>query len=272
MKRLESGKLFCRYALGEVSMIALSDGYVDMPPSRLRQAGDRPFGENLPAQVSLVDGNLRLSVNAFLIIDRDGQHVLIDAGTADSWLPTMGSLLDALEEAKVPRERIETVALTHTHADHVNGLVASDGTDSFANLKRLFVPREELGLFDEIERVGRYRGLRLPVDDGLRLSESVVAVSAHGHEVGHTAYRVSSGEETLWLWGDLVHVQSLQFDQPEVTWEYDADQERARATRLKILQAVAQEEKAFVAGAHLDFPGVGKVERRGDGGLVFTGL
>lgn len=127
-----------------------------MPPSRLRQSGDRPFGSDLPAQVELVEGKLRLSVNAFLVIDH-GQHILIDTGAADSWLPTMGSLLRALEEKGVARDSIGTVALTHTHEDHVNGLVAAGGSDAFPSLDRLFVPQEEIQLFDGIDRVARFR-------------------------------------------------------------------------------------------------------------------
>src|SRR5882762_5426552 len=126
MKKVESGTNYVRYAMGrQLSLVALRDGYVDMPSSRLRQADDRPFGSDLPAQVELVDGKLRLSVNAFVIIDRD-QHILIDTGAANAWEPTMGSLLHALDEADVARENIRTVALTHTHNDHASGLVAAD--------------------------------------------------------------------------------------------------------------------------------------------------
>ncbi|MEU9318312.1 hypothetical protein [Streptomyces sp. NPDC048295] len=41
-----------------------------MPTSRLRQPGDRPFTE-LPTQIPTVDGKLRLSVNAFLVVHGD---------------------------------------------------------------------------------------------------------------------------------------------------------------------------------------------------------
>ena len=58
-------------------------GNIDMLSTRLRQAGDLPFGAGLPEQVKLVDGKLRLSVNAFLIIEGD-QHVFIDAGAANA--------------------------------------------------------------------------------------------------------------------------------------------------------------------------------------------
>jgi len=269
MKKLDSGANYARYAIGEVTVIALRDGYVDMPSSRLRQADDRPFGADLPAEVELVDGRLRLSVNAFLVIDHD-RHILIDTGAANSWEPTMGSLLDALAEAGVARAKIDTVACTHTHEDHINGLVAGDGSDAFPNLERLFVPREEVPLFDQEDRLARFRECRLPLGDGFKLSPGVTAVQAHGHEVGHTAFEVSGGGDTLLIWGDIVHVPSIQFARPELTWEYDADQARARSTRQRLLRRAVQ-SKFFVAGAHLDFPGIGTVAESG-GGYRYTAL
>lgn len=261
LKRTASGTNFARYELGDLTVVALRDGHVDMPPGRLRQPGGHPFGADMPAQVTLVGGNFRLSVNAFLVIDR-GRHVLIDTGAANAWLPTMGSLLDALAEAGVARESIDTVAVTHTHDDHVLGLVAADGSDAFPNLRRLLVPQEEVAMFDGYERLSRFRQARQPFADGFRLSDRIAAVAAHGHEVGHTAFEVSGGDETLLIWGDLVHVPSIQFDRPELTWEFDADQDRARSTRQRVLERVARPGVA-VAGAHLDFPGVGRVERDG---------
>ena len=262
MKKLDSGAGFVRFAFGDLTVVALRDGYVDMPSSRLRQAGDRPFGSDMPAQVDLVDGRLRLSVNAFLVIDRD-EHVLIDTGAADAWLPTMGFLLGALDEAGVARNSIETVALTHTHEDHVHGLVAADGSDAFPNLRRLLVPQEEVSMFDAYDRLARFRECRLPFGDGFKLIDSITAVQAHGHEAGHTAFEVSSGSEILLIWGDIIHVPSIQFDRPALTWEFDADQDQARSTRQRLLRRAAQ-PNFFVAGAHLDFPGVGTVSASGD--------
>jgi glyoxylase-like metal-dependent hydrolase (beta-lactamase superfamily II) len=263
MKKLDSGINYVRYAIGGLHVVALRDGHVDMPASRLRQAGDRPFGSDLPAQVELVDGRLRLSVNAFLVIDH-GEHILIDTGAANAWEPTMGSLLDALNEAGVVRTAIRTVAVTHTHEDHVNGLVAADGSDAFPNLERLFIPQEEVPIFDEIGRLSRFRERRSSVRDGFQLGAHVTAVHAHGHAVGHTAYEVSSAAgETLLIWGDIVHVPSIQFARPELTWEYDANQTEARSTRQRLLRRAVQ-PGFYVAGAHLDFPGVGTVTQYGE--------
>lgn len=259
MKKLDSGTDYARYALGEITVIALRDGYVDMPPSRLRQAGDRPFGAELPAEVDLVDGMLRLSVNAFLVIDH-GQHILIDTGAANTWDPTMGLLPRALAEAGVALENIVTVAITHTHQDHVHGLVAADGSDAFPNLARLLIPQEEVPMFDSIDRLARFRHRRLPLGEGFKLSAGINAVQAHGHEVGHTAFEVSSAGETLLIWGDIVHVPSIQFARPELTWEYDDDQDEARSTRERMMRRVVR-PNYYVAGAHLEFPGIGTVAK-----------
>lgn len=203
-------------------------------------------------------GRLCLSVNAFLVIDND-EHVLIDTGAANSWEPTMGSLLDALNEAGVARSAIRTVAVTHTHEDHVNGLVAADGSDAFPNLERLLIPQEEVPIFDEIGRLSRFRERRSSVRDGFQLSAHVRAVQAHGHAVGHTAYEVSSAAgDILLIWGDIIHVPSIQFARPELTWEYDANQIKARSTRQRLLRRAVQ-PGFYVAGAHLPFPGVGTV-------------
>lgn len=261
MKRIGSGKNYVRYELGELQIIALRDGYVDMPTTRLRQQGNKPFAD-LPDQVELVNGKLRLSVNAFLIIDGD-DYTLIDTGAADSWEPSMGDLLDTLKEAGVAREKITTVALTHTHEDHSHGLVAAGGSDAFPNLRHLFVPRNEVPLFDRIDRVARFHRLRTPIDDGFKVSANITAIGAHGHEVGHTAYEVSSAGETLLIWGDIIHVPSIQFDRPGLTWEYDADQEAARSSRVKMLRRAAK-PNVYVGGAHLDSPGVGKVVESGE--------
>jgi glyoxylase-like metal-dependent hydrolase (beta-lactamase superfamily II) len=259
VERVSDGSLHATYKIGDIKVTSLRDGYVDMPVRRLRQPGDKPFGDDLPSQVPLFDGALRLSVNAFAI--DDGEAItLIDTGSSNAWHPTMGFLPQALSEAKIAVDRIRTVAFTHTHLDHIHGLVLPDGWDGFPQLARLLVPRSELDMFRSVARLSRFHDRAEPSYSGQHLSANIEAVAAVGHEIGHTGFRVTSGGETLLVWGDLVHVPSLQFDRPEVGWEFDADQDQARATRLRIL-ALAADNAWCVAGAHLDSPGVGKVSR-----------
>ena len=134
-------------------MISLRDGYVDMPPTRIRDESGRPLDE-VPAVVPLAEGNLRLSVNAFFITDGT-RSVLVDTGASDVWLPTMGLLLDALAEAGVAREEITDVAITHRHRDHVDGLIAPDGSESFPKLQRVWIGAGDTSVFTgRLEPVG----------------------------------------------------------------------------------------------------------------------
>jgi glyoxylase-like metal-dependent hydrolase (beta-lactamase superfamily II) len=96
------------------------------------------------------------------------------------------------------------------------------------------------------------------------LCAHVTAVHAHGHAAGHTAFQVSSDVgDTILIWGDIVHVPSIQFARPELTWEYDANQAEARSTRQRFLERAVQ-PGLYVAGAHLPFPGLGTVTRHGE--------
>jgi glyoxylase-like metal-dependent hydrolase (beta-lactamase superfamily II) len=244
-------------------MSSLRDGYVDMPPTRLRRPGNRVFGDDLPPQVRLVDGNLRLSVNAFAI--DDGTHVtLIDTGASNAWHPTMGLLPQALREANIAVDRVRTVAFTHTHLDHIHGLVLPNGDNAFPQLSRLLVPKQEFDMFRVEARLQRFHERAEAFEGGQRIGANIEAIAAHGHEVGHTCFRVASADEAVLVWGDIVHVPSIQFDQPEITWEFDGDQEQARASRLRIM-ALAADNMYYIAGAHLDSPGVGRITHSGTG-------
>ncbi len=267
MKVDEAGENFVRYRFRDVSVIALRDGYVDMPPGRLRMAGNELAAQ--PANLRLVNGNIRLSVNAFLVIE-EGSHLLIDTGASNAWEPSMGRLLDALAEAHVSRMSITDVALTHTHADHVNGLVAPDGSDAFPNATRIFVGHKETRTFADKPRLQRFKGNVVTVADGQSITERVTAFAAPGHSPAHTGYEIRAGDNRLLVWGDVVHVPSVQFADPDLTWELDANQSEAMATRRKLLD-IAARPNTFVGGAHLEFPGVGYVHKEGVG-FRFRGI
>jgi glyoxylase-like metal-dependent hydrolase (beta-lactamase superfamily II) len=263
MKRCGSGDHFTSYEMGTATLTSLRDGYVDMPTTRLRQPGDKPFGDDLPHQIPLFDGKLRLSVNAFAI--DDGTYVtLIDTGASNAWLSSMGLLPQALREANIDVDRVRTVAFTHTHIDHVNGLVLPDGQDAFPQLSRLLVPRDELAMFRAEARLNRFHERAETFEAGQRIGANIEAIGAPGHEVGHTCFRITSGGETILVWGDIVHVPSIQFERPELTWEFDSDQGQARTSRLRMM-ALAADKGYTIAGAHLDSPGVGLIARAGTG-------
>src|SRR4051794_26207939 len=91
MLRSSSGNRHASYKIGALTMTSLRDGYVDMPPSRLRQPKDKALSDSQRERASLVGGNLRLSVNAFSL-DDGADVTLIDTGASNAWHPTMGLL------------------------------------------------------------------------------------------------------------------------------------------------------------------------------------
>lgn len=260
MRLISGGRHHATVEFGDLRVISLRDGYIDMPPIRLRDENGHEFAE-LPGTVPLAGGNLRLSVNAFLVTDVT-QSVLVDTGASNSWHPTMGSLLDALAEAGVERGDITDVAITHRHEDHVNGLIAPDGSEAFPALERVWIGAGDASVFEG--RLAPFRDRVVPLAERTAVNDRVTAVPAPGHTSGHTVYEASSSAGRLLVWGDTVHVPSLQFERPNVSWEFDADQPGARKARAALLEQLSAPGQ-FVAGAHLDSPGVGRVTRDGDG-------
>ncbi len=213
------------------------------------------------SEAGFSNGMLRLQVNAFLIEASDG-NLLIDTGCSNAWRTTTGKLYDALDEAHISRSAVRAIAITHTHVDHINGLVMPDGKPAFSAVEVIYVPENETQLFAVESRLAAVASLVKPLKNGDKIGRHVTAEAAYGHEIGHSAFLVQSCEDSLLVWGDIVHAPAVQFSHPDVTWEFDADQSKARRTRAKLLERTAR-ERLPVAGAHLPFPGIGHV--RADG-------
>ena len=78
------------------------------------------------------------------------------------------------------------------------------------------------------------------------------------------AYSLDSGEDRIVFCGDVFHVPAEQFARPELTWGYDLDQSIARTTRINLLRE-ASRTQAWLAGAHMAKPGIGRVAEEGSG-------
>lgn len=241
---------------------ALSDGYAEMPANLLKEPDGRVHA--LPRTLDQAGAMLRLSVNCFLLQGPSADGVLVDCGAGGSWDPTMGHLEEALKAAAIDPASITTVALTHTHSDHINGLLTPDGRVLFANLERIVIARDAAAKFRAEKPLQRFGNLLAPVAGGERVTDGLVAHAMPGHAIGHMGYRLSTGEDDILFCGDVIHVHAAQFARPELTWTYDADQTIARATRVRLFQQAA-EARSWLAGAHVDFPGIGRIEAEGQG-------
>jgi glyoxylase-like metal-dependent hydrolase (beta-lactamase superfamily II) len=243
-------------ASGAWRVWSLSDGYLDMPADLLRDPHNNPVKEAAPA-----GSQLRLSVNCFALAGPSVDGVLIDCG-GGSWAPTVGRLEQTMAEAKIDPASITVLALTHTHQDHLNGLLTRDGRVFFPNLKEIAISEAAVELFRAEPHLAQFRPLLRPIRNGEHVIEQLRAVALPGHAPGHTGYALDTDDDHFLFFGDVIHVPALQFANPAFSWGYDDDQSTARATRLKVFQDTVA-TGTWIAGAHLGRPGIGRVVRRG---------
>ncbi|HLQ18990.1 MAG TPA: MBL fold metallo-hydrolase, partial [Tabrizicola sp.] len=241
--------------LQDLTVTMLLDGETTMGPDCLRGLdGTEPDY----ATGDLVDGRLPLPVRAFLVWGAAG-CLLIDAGAGNAWHKGLGQLGAALAEAGSGPQEVDVVALTHTHIDHLSGLVDGDGGLAFPNALRVLVATEELMAFRSEPRMIPVLPRLVPLEQGDGPLPGVVAVNAPGHSPGHMAFLL---EGRLLICGDLVH-HPLQFAQPGVTWKFDEEPDQARVTRAGLFERIL-DEGWLVAGSHLPHPGIGRMTREGD--------
>ena len=224
------------------------------------------YGERLP-----------LDVNCFLI--RHGDRLMLsDAGSGLDMQPTLGTLPQNLRSIGVAPEKIDTILLTHFHPDHSLGLVDREGRAVFPNAEIIahevevafWLDREQRP--DDSERLRRnteqQRRVTAPYRDRIRrikdgeVLPGITATLRPGHTPGHTSYLIQSKGERLLIWGDIVHLASVQLPRPDATLVFDINPDMARATRQAVLEWVTA-ERIRVAGAHLPAPGFWKLSRDG---------
>jgi glyoxylase-like metal-dependent hydrolase (beta-lactamase superfamily II) len=265
-----------RKKIGDIEVTTLSDGVLaapldvvlDMDKAETERLAGRKPGEPLP-----------IAVNAFLL-RRAGKWALIDTGAGNTMGPTLGKLPDNLRAVGVAPEQIETIFLTHLHPDHSNGLVDDAGNAIYPNAEVVVHATEAQFWLDRdattgaSERIRRniakaavttapYRDRMRSVRDG-EVMPGVSAVLLPGHTPGHTGWLIQSGKDSLLIWGDLVHLASIQIPRPDTGLVYDVDPQAACATRRRMFDRIAA-DRLTVGGAHLDFPGFGTIVRRGAG-------
>lgn len=263
-----------RVAIGDVVVTAILDTYAALTIDplvglgraeleRLHAASFRP----IPAPVL---------VSAFLI-EHQGRYSLVDAGCGPAIGPEGGGLLAGLTALGLQPADIDTILLTHLHTDHIAGLFDADGKLAFPQARLVMHEIERdfwfghtfsappPGISDQLPAIDRLKHAQatiLTAREG-EIAPGVEMVHLPGHTPGHCGYRIASGRDELFLWGDIVHQPHIQFAHPQVGTIWDVDYDQACRTRRKVMDSVVA-GKTLIGSAHLDFPPFGRVAREGD--------
>ncbi|MFW0855571.1 MBL fold metallo-hydrolase [Cronobacter dublinensis] len=271
---------YYRMMLGDWQITAVSDGTVTIPTDKLLTR-IAPDALNARLADDALTPQVETSINTYVINTGD-RLILVDTGAGPLMGDAGGHLPENLRAAGIDPANINTVLLTHIHGDHSGG-VQRDGKPVFPNAT-VRVDQRDVDLWlnparkNEVEASQRHtfaeseRSLRPVIGAGklstfrapVQIMPGIEALPAPGHTPGSVIYKVSRGGETLLLWGDIIHVKAVQMPQPQVAIHFDVNQDGAVATREKTLKMAAQ-SNAWVASAHIAFPGIGKVKAQGDG-------
>jgi len=269
-----------RMMVGDIEVTALSDGTVALPVDKLL-TNTSPAKVQAALSRAYLKAPVETSVNGYLV-NTGSKLVLIDAGAAGLFGPTLGNLVNNLKASGYQPEQVDEIYITHLHPDHVGG-VAADGKAAFPNAV-LRVDKRDADFWlskDNLDKApdaskGFFQGAqgavkpyadagKLKTFDGTgELVPGIKAVSTYGHTPGHTVYAIESKGQKMMVWGDLMHVAAVQFPEPAVTIQFDADSKKAAPQRQKAY-ADAAKNGHYVAVAHVAFPGIGQVRADGKG-------
>lgn len=268
---------FVAFRIGDFEAVALRDGSLEFANDGKVFAINRSPEDvtGLLTAAGLPADELHLGLQPLLV--RTGDRVLLFDTGAGTNFGLGNGLPEALAEAGVDPASVTDVFISHWHGDHVGGLITPDGVPAFPNATiHMSAPEWAFlkGLGAETAKnggIGQYEALIAAIEPklaaftpGAELVPGIVtAVEIRGHTPGHSGYRITSGESSLLYIGDTVHHYVVSVQRPGWTIAFDGDAPTAEASRSELLARLADSGERVYA-VHFPFPGLGKIERRGE--------
>jgi len=264
------------FGLGSNTISLLSEGQRQGGTNVLVGATDEMIKKAIP------EGTYPSATNAF-VVEAGNKVWLFDAGLGPKTIENMEAL-------GIKASDVNAVFLTHSHGDHTGSLLLN-GAKGFPNAT-LYVSKPEYDYYMSDETMAglpenRRAGITSvrnifnaykdniniftpgEIENAPELLPGVRGVAAYGHTPGHVGFLLESNDAKLFLWGDLAHAMDIQMPFPEVAVSYDSDTAKAIETRLKLLKYVC-DNKIPIAGAHIQYPGMGRLTKNASNGYDFT--
>ncbi|MBN1313463.1 MAG: MBL fold metallo-hydrolase [Anaerolineae bacterium] len=252
--------MLTHFNLGDYRCVLLNVGCFDMSAGVL-------FA-NAPADVlsiALAKHALKPELIVFqtnpLFVDTGVHRVVIEPGGTDE----TGRLSAALAEAGIDPATIDTVIITHGHADHYSGCIGADGHPAFPDASH-FIQRAEWDHWlapdnPEPHHAEAFRRMLLPLHDSFTLLDGdgeivpgLEAICMAGHSPGHMVVKIA---------GQAVHVGDVllnvvYIDHPDWYAAFDVWPDQVVESRRRLLGLLAEEDLLAVT-YHFPQPRIGRV-------------
>jgi glyoxylase-like metal-dependent hydrolase (beta-lactamase superfamily II) len=267
------------FRIGQYTAIALKDGGLKVPnDNKVFGVGRSPEDVAKVLQAAGVATNeLELSVQPLFVRARD-RVLLFDTGAGKNMGASAGKLAASMQEAGIDPASVTDIFISHSHGDHVGGLVDASGAPVFPNAAvHISAPEWDFlkGLDDKSATnfgIGNHAALIAAVTPkidafapGSEILPGIVkAVEIKGHTPGHSGYLITSGADSLLYVGDTAHHYIVSVQEPDWTVSFDGDAPTAQASRKEVIaQSAATGQRIYAV--HFPFPGLGKFAKQGDG-------
>jgi glyoxylase-like metal-dependent hydrolase (beta-lactamase superfamily II) len=271
------------FTLGQFSATALRDGALKFPND------NKIFGiGHTPAEVATVLGSAGLPTDSLevslqpLLVRTAERVMLFDTGAGSNFGANGGRLLRSMAETGFAPITVTDIFISHSHGDHVGGLVNASGALNFPNaaihiaapewayLKGM-TPEQATnsGIANHAALIAAITPKVAEFAPDAEIFPGVVkAVAIKGHTPGHSGYLITSGRSSLLYIGDAMHHFVVSVRKPEWPNGFDGDAATSEASRSKLLADAAKSGQLLYA-VHFPFPGLGKVQHKSGDGYVW---
>jgi glyoxylase-like metal-dependent hydrolase (beta-lactamase superfamily II) len=282
---------FYRLKVGDLEATALYDGTGVFDPHWLN--GTKAAMDGVVKALHEDPHMLDTSDTGFLV-NTGKQLILVDAGAGAWWGGgAFGRLTGSLRSAGYTPEEVDIVLVTHLHSDHIGGLTTQHGERVFPNADvyvakaesdfwlsaeiAATAPKDAQPFFQSAQAIAApyiEAGKWHTFSGSERIIDGMQLVPLPGHTPGHTGYEFSSNRQRILFWGDIVHAQRVQLQDPEITAIFDINQTAAAATRHQLLSKLVREDVLIAVPHSSFFPPLGRLRKEGSGyswvPVVFT--
>ncbi|MBU2582114.1 MAG: MBL fold metallo-hydrolase [Alphaproteobacteria bacterium] len=272
---------FYKFEIGDTEVITVYDGQWNKPhdPNFIKNAS---LEEVKAALEKAGKSSEHIEIPFTITIVRTGgRTIMFDAGTGAQLAPTAGRLAANIEAAGISTDEIDTVIVTHFHPDHIFGLMEKGTNAEIYPNAEIIVPEAEYAFWTDAGVMSRLpenrQGLAKRIqatfpkwsnltrfEGEQEVTPGVVAIPAHGHTPGHTAFAIGDGNDQILVMADTTNIPALFVRNPGWHAAFDMAADEAEATRRTLFdRAIA--DKAIITGYHYGMPGAGRIEKDGSG-------